>query len=48
MPGFEEGTVEYGENRPPFQKNMNILAKNGPFFFKIADMPTLKKQTLSP
>ena len=34
MPSFEEGTVEYGKNRPPFQKNVNIWAKNGPFFSK--------------
>ena len=34
MLSFEEGTVECGKNRPPFQKNANMWAKNGPFFFK--------------
>ena len=42
MPSFD-----YGENRPPFQNKLNICARKCPFFFKIVDMPTLKKQTLS-
>ena len=44
MPSFEEGTVEYGENRPLFQKNVNILAKNGPFFSKSRTCRLLKNR----
>ena len=44
MPSFEEGTVEYGENRRPFKKNANIWAKNGPFFPKSRTCRLLKNR----
>ena len=34
MPNFEEGTVQYGENRPPFKKKKceYLGPKKDPFF----------------
>ena len=42
------GMLNMEKKDPFFKKKMRISRQKQTLFFKIADMPTLKKQTLSP